>query len=128
MALVGSLDAPDAPPVSRIADAYRVSPRTVERKVLGATGLPPSLLRRVLRFRRAFRMLGDAPRGTWARVAAGAGYFDQAHLIRDFRRFAGSAPAEFFRAEPDLAVSIMGADHGDFRGDVGLVQSRRRET
>ena len=106
-AAIRSLDAAHAPAVSRIADAYGVSARTLERKVLEATGLPPASLRRVLRFRRAFRALDQSPPGTWARVATSTGYFDQAHLIRDFRQFAGVAPSEFFRADPELARAIL---------------------
>jgi AraC-like DNA-binding protein len=31
----------------------------------------------------------------WAEVAPGAGYFDQAHFIRDFRAFSGLTPASY---------------------------------
>lgn len=109
-AVVRSLDAAHAPLVSRVADECRLSVRTIERKVLANTGLPPALLRRVLRFRRAFNMVDRAPYGTWGRVAARNGYFDQAHLIRDFQRFAGAPPSRFFTAEPDLARSFMGLE------------------
>lgn len=106
-AAIRSLDASHAPAVARIADRYGVSARTLERKVLDAAGLPPSSLRRVLRFRRAFRLLDQSPPGTWARAAVSTGYFDQAHMIRDFRQFAGVAPSEFFRTDPALAKAIL---------------------
>ncbi|MGQ0642070.1 MAG: AraC family transcriptional regulator [Gemmatimonadaceae bacterium] len=118
-AVIRSLDTSESLRLGLIADLYGVSARTLERKRREHAGLPLNVLRRLLRFRRAFRMLDQAPPGTWARVAARAGYFDQAHLIRDFRRFAGAAPSEFFRAEPDLARAILGVrEHSD---------SRRRE-
>ncbi len=106
-AVIRSLDSAEAVRVGLIADHYGVSARTLERKMREHAGLPPNVMRRLLRFRRAFRLLDRAPQGTWAQVAARAGYFDQAHLIRDFRQFAGAAPSEFFGAEPDLARAIL---------------------
>ena len=109
-AVIRSLDTPEAAKVGLIADRFGVTARTLERKVRESTGLPPNVMRRVLRFRRAFRMLDAAPPGTWARVALRAGYFDQAHLIRDFRQFAGAPPSEFFGAGPELARAILAGE------------------
>jgi len=109
-AVIRSLGSPQAVRLSFIADHYGVTARTLERKVRDHAGLPPNVLRRLIRFRRAFRMLDQAPAGTWAQVATRAGYFDQAHLIRDFHQFAGAAPSDFFGAGPDLARAILGVD------------------
>ena len=99
-----------SPRIEALARSLGSTPRTLERRVTLATGLPPATLRRVIRFRRTFRALESTPRGTWAEVAVKTGYADQAHLIRDFRQFAGASPSEFFGAEPELARAIMGGD------------------
>jgi len=62
-------------------------------------GLPPKSVARVMRFERAVRLLGRAGAGVgWSDLALGAGYYDQAHFIRDFRQFAGDTPGAFLRA------------------------------
>ncbi|HSA56711.1 MAG TPA: helix-turn-helix domain-containing protein, partial [Gemmatimonadaceae bacterium] len=99
---VRSLGAPRAPRLEALARELGVSVRTLERRVRDEVGLSPRDLRRVLRFRRAFRLLDGTPQGAWTRVALAAGYFDQAHLIRDFRRLAGAPPSAFFQSDPDL--------------------------
>jgi transcriptional regulator GlxA family with amidase domain len=109
---VRALDAPQPPQLAVVAQRLGVSTRTVERRVLDSTGLSPRELRRLLRFRRAFRMLDGSSPGKWTGVAARAGYFDQAHMIRDFRQFAGAAPSEFFSQHPELATAIMTNDRG----------------
>jgi AraC-like DNA-binding protein len=70
-----------------------LSPRQFRRRCLEAAGLGPKRLARVLRFRYANRLAGQARRPDWSSIAVEAGYFDQAHLIRDFRAFTGRTPA-----------------------------------
>jgi AraC-like DNA-binding protein len=71
------------------------------------TGLSPKVLARVHRFRAALALLGDSRSVPWAELAACCGYYDQSHLVRDFRAFSGCSPAEFVRhARPD-ADSIV---------------------
>jgi AraC-like DNA-binding protein len=106
--VVRALDSVHPSGVREMARQLGFSARTIERRVLDGTGLAPATLRKALRFRRVFRLLDEAPAGTWAQVAATAGYFDQAHLIRDFRQFAGATPTEFFGLDPELARAFLG--------------------
>ncbi len=70
-----------------------LSPRQFRRRCLEQAGLGPKRLARVLRFRYASRLAAAAGRPDWSAIAVEAGYFDQAHLIRDFREFTGRTPA-----------------------------------
>jgi transcriptional regulator GlxA family with amidase domain len=93
-----------------LARGLGTTARTLERRVRHATGLSPRALRAVLRFRRVFRRLDRSPAGSWARVAVESGYYDQAHMIREFRRFAGASPGRFFGREASLARSFAAGD------------------
>jgi AraC-like DNA-binding protein len=74
-------------------------------------GLPPKTMARVLRFQRGLRFLKEdnAPQRSWAEVAVLCGYYDQAHLNRDFRELAGCTPTELLAAQlPDGAGIVVG--------------------
>jgi transcriptional regulator GlxA family with amidase domain len=63
-------------------------------------GLGPKLAARVVRFERATSMLkAIPPYVTIARVAAACGYYDQAHLNRDFNELAGCPPTTWLTEE-----------------------------
>jgi AraC-like DNA-binding protein len=67
------------------------------------TGLSPKAAARVVRFDRARRLLqrrvaaGGAP--ALADLAAACGYYDQAHLAREFRELAGCPPSRWLAEE-----------------------------
>jgi AraC-like DNA-binding protein len=63
-------------------------------------GLTPKLFCRVRRFRSLLDRIEKSMPVNWAELATDAGYFDQAHLIRDFRVFAGITPLEYTRTMP----------------------------
>ncbi|HEX2188000.1 MAG TPA: AraC family transcriptional regulator [Longimicrobiaceae bacterium] len=61
-------------------------------------GLPPKAVARILRFRRALRLLEGPPGAVpWSEVALRCGYYDQAHFNRDFRGFTGTTPRDYLR-------------------------------
>lgn len=60
-------------------------------------GLPPKRAARLLRFERARALAESATRPEWAWIAREAGYYDQSHLINDFRSVTGRTPETFFQ-------------------------------
>lgn len=91
--------------VDQLAVAAGVSSRQLERSFLLEVGVGPKLLCRILRFQQIFRAVERNDEG-WAAVAADCGYYDQAHLIRDFREFARQTPAVLFEESSTLTVAF----------------------
>jgi AraC-like DNA-binding protein len=84
-------------PVSELATQIGLSERQLRRRCLDALGYGPKMLDRILRFQR-FRTLAERRSELGlARLAAVAGYADQAHLTRECRLLAGEPPAALRR-------------------------------
>jgi AraC-like DNA-binding protein len=81
--------------IEGLASAASLSPRQFRRICFERTGLTPKRLARILRFRHAMAHARPERPGGWADIALECGYYDQAHLINDFREFSGLPPAEF---------------------------------
>ncbi|MBI1176311.1 helix-turn-helix domain-containing protein [bacterium] len=60
-------------------------------------GMSPKLFCRVRRFRRTLETVRHTAAPDWGRVAVDCGYYDQSHLIHDFRFFSNLSPTEFVR-------------------------------
>jgi transcriptional regulator GlxA family with amidase domain len=76
--------------VAEVAARLGVQARQLERRFKLRVGLSPKYFARIRRFQRVFPEVEGAG---WVEAAAACGYYDQAHLIRDFRAFAGEPPA-----------------------------------
>jgi len=91
--------------VDQLATDAGLSSRQLERRFLSEVGIGPKLLSRILRFQQIFRAVDRHDEG-WAAVAAECGYYDQAHLIRDFREFARQTPALLFENSSALTEAF----------------------
>lgn len=69
-------------------------------------GLTPKLFYRIRRFRTLLDRIDKGMPVNWSEAAIDGGYFDQAHLIRDFRAFAGITPLEYTRTKPYPSPTI----------------------
>lgn len=81
--------------IASLARKAGVSLAHASRTFVRSHGMPPQLLRRELRCRRALRLLAD---GTpLADIAATTGFADQAHLTRTLRAATGAPPSRLRR-------------------------------
>jgi AraC-like DNA-binding protein len=116
-------DAPAADPVVRFAlDAFRADPaRALIEPVQRATGctpaqfirrfeqavgLTPKRYTRVLRLGALLPTLARCGPRDWAQLAAQAGYYDQSHLIHEFRRLAGITPGAYAPVGPEQPTHV----------------------
>ena len=72
-----------------LADRAGVSRRQFERRFRDHVGLSPHLFGRIVRFQHAFAAVG---RESGASLAARLRFVDQAHMVREVRRFSGETP------------------------------------
>ncbi len=83
--------------IGRLSERLGCSRRHLIAGFREQVGVPPKTAARILRLQRAATLLRER-RKTLARVAAEAGYHDQAHMTREFRRLAMTTPADFAAA------------------------------
>lgn len=97
---------PEIADVASLAERVGVGRRTIERLCARYFGFPPKLLLRRQRFLRSLAKFMLETRQSWSKSLDGQ-YFDQAHFVRDFRRFMGTTPSEYSRAEHPILDRIM---------------------
>ena len=99
--------------VAEVADEVGYSRRRLTTLVVAETGLGPKEFQRVARFVRSRDLLLGAARAGGARlaeVAAAAGYADQPHLSREWRRLAGCSPGTWLREEFPFVHDLAAED------------------
>lgn len=78
--------------IDRIVEEVGWSQRHFITQFRHELGVSPKVFARMLRFGQVVRAMREAPRADVAALALDAGYYDQAHLHRDTREFAGTTP------------------------------------
>jgi len=79
--------------IDSVAEQLGVTARHLRRVFTEGIGIGPKEFARTMRLQRALRM--SATSTDWGRIATAAGYYDQAHLIGDFRDLVGLTPGAF---------------------------------
>ncbi len=81
--------------IAKLARDLEWSQRHLIAKFREQVGVTPKTYARIVRFDHAVKRLRRPDGLRWAEIADASGYYDQAHLIRDFHEFSGQTPSEF---------------------------------
>jgi AraC-like DNA-binding protein len=81
--------------VKQLANEVNMSLKTLERHFRTRVGVSPKMYARFKRFHYALRLLNDPVPKSWLDIAHECGYYDQAHFIKEFRRFTNRNPSSF---------------------------------
>lgn len=79
--------------VEAVAQQLGVTGRHLRRAFVDSVGIGPKEFARAVRLQRAIR--GSTRSSDWGVIARDAGYYDQAHLIGDFRELVGLTPSAY---------------------------------
>ncbi|MBO6576955.1 MAG: helix-turn-helix transcriptional regulator [Rhodothermales bacterium] len=93
--------APTMATVDAVAAESGASHRHLIRVFREFVGLTPKQYQRIQRFQRVVQTVDGQGSVDWAGVAVDCGFYDQAHLIRDFRAFSGMTPGQYMAARGD---------------------------
>ncbi len=85
--------------IDPLAREIGISRQHLARQFLHHVGVPPKTFARVVRFRKLTERL-SARTAAWAEVALEHGFYDQSHLIAEFRELAGITPEAFQFSNP----------------------------
>jgi AraC-like DNA-binding protein len=102
-------DAAELPRVEGLARTLGVSERQLRRAFDEVVGVGPKAFARIVRFQRALRASERAAAPDWGAIAAAVGYYDQAHLITEFRGLTGTTPGALLRPRPRVGRVQDGA-------------------
>ena len=85
--------------VRDVAREVDLCQRRFRKLFASQVGLTPKIFCRILRFQRVRTMAKQIEKPDWAQIASTCGYFDQSHLINDFREFSDFSPTEYLRRQ-----------------------------
>jgi AraC-like DNA-binding protein len=81
--------------IDALVERSGLSARHFQRRFTASVGLPPKLYARTIRFDAALTEHRHDPMKSWTSIVHDAGYFDQAHFIRECHALAGAPPSRF---------------------------------
>ncbi|HVO60323.1 MAG TPA: helix-turn-helix domain-containing protein [Terriglobales bacterium] len=105
-------------PSAELAGQAGIGVRQFQREFSARFGASPKLFSRMVRFQNAFDAKARSSTKSWTDVAYELGYYDQMHMVHDFKEFTGESPTEtlrqvelLYRAQIDAIRAGRTAEH-----------------
>jgi len=105
-------------PSADLARQAGVGVRQFQREFYARFGVSPKLFSRIVRFQNALDTKARSSTKSWTDVAHELGYYDQMHMVHEFREFTGESPTEIlcqmellYRAQIDAVRAGQAAEH-----------------
>lgn len=95
--------------IAGLAETLGVSERRLERRFRSRVGLSPKMLARIVRFQGVVRKVQRPETPDMLDAVHDLGYFDQSHMIRDFREFSGETPLGYFERTHSISDMFTGS-------------------
>lgn len=93
--------------VASLANLMGRSRRGIELAFQREVGTSPKMYCRITRFRHLYDAISKANSSVdWIQIALDSGFFDQPHMIRDFRQFTGKSPTSFLTDHTSFAQAV----------------------
>ncbi len=96
-------------PLSELARLAEISPYTLVNVFRREVGIPPHQYICYVRIREAKALLRSGL--SLASAASEAGFFDQSHLTRHFKRLCGMTPGQYIAQMTPLRPALAAAEH-----------------
>lgn len=85
--------------LSKLAQDCNITTRNLQKIFRDKIGFSPKFFMRIARFQYALQNLARCPIDSLTALTYRAGYYDQAHFIREFKEFTGMTPSQFHLAK-----------------------------
>jgi AraC-like DNA-binding protein len=96
--------------IADVANRGSTGLRQFEREFHREIGAPPKVFARIARFQSALDAKVSAPKRTWLDIAHSFGYYDQMHMIRDFKSLGRDSPTQLIAQLGDSRPPALAAN------------------
>lgn len=93
--------------MQQLATEVNMSWKTLERHFKTRVGVTPKMYARFKRFHHALALLNQPTPMSWLEIAHACGFYDQAHFIKEFRKFSLQNPSAFSRHDYPLFYTFI---------------------